>query len=266
MEGRKFRPSLLAGMLPGMSFAEKAVLITGGANGFGRATGARLAGEGAHVVLADIEEEAGRQAAEEIGGEFIQCDVRDPEASVAAVDFTVEKFGGLDIAFLNAGISTGCGLVESFDLELYRRAMQINLDGVVFGINAAVPAMRRRGGGSIVATASLAGLTAVPFDPIYAANKHGVVGLVRSAGPVYELESIRINGICPGFSDTRIIDGFKEGLVSEGIPIIEVEHVVDGIVDLMASPESGNCHFVQAGMDPQEFRFRNIPGPKAAEA
>lgn len=248
-----------------MSFEDRVVLITGGANGFGRATGARLAGAGAKVVLADIEEEAGREAASEIGAEFVKCDVRDPKQSVAAVDFAVREFGGLDVAFLNAGVSTGCGLVETFDLELYRRAMQINLDGVVFGINAAVPAMRRRGGGSIVATASLAGLTAVPFDPIYAANKHGVVGLVRSAGPVYALESIRVNAICPGFADTRIIDGFKEGLENEGIPIIEVEHVVGGILDLIDSPESGVCHFVQAGMEPQEFRFRNIPGPRSGE-
>lgn len=245
-----------------MNFEDRVVLITGGANGFGRATGARLAADGAKVVLADIEAEAGRAAAAEIGAEFVECDVRDPEASFAAVEFAVDRFGGLDVALLNAGVSTGCGLAEAFDLDLYRRAMQINLDGVVFGINAAVPAMRRRGGGSIVATASLAGLTAVPFDPVYAANKHGVVGLVRSAGPVYAPEGIRVNAICPGFANTRIIDDIKEGLVGGGVPIIEVEDVVDGVVELIDSSDSGVCHFVQAGMESQEFRFRNIPGPK----
>lgn len=249
-------------MLSGMSFEQRVVLITGGANGFGRAVGARLAADGARVVLADVEEETGREAAAEIGAEFVSCDVRDPDSSLAAVEFAVSKFGGLDVALLNAGIATGCGLVESFDLERYRRAMQVNLDGVVFGINAAVPAMRERGGGSIVATASLAGLTAVPFDPIYSANKHAVVGLVRSAGPVYALENIRVNAICPGFAETRIIDGFREGLVGEGIPIIEVEEVVDGMINLIESPESGVCHFVQAGREAQEFRFRNVPGPR----
>ena len=249
-----------------MSFSEKVVLITGGANGLGRATAARLAAAGAKVVLADIEEGPGQEAAEEIGGSFIHCDVREPEQNEQAVAFAVETHGGLDMAFLNAGVSTGCGLDENFDLELYRRAMAINIDGVVFGLNAAIPALRRRGGGSIVATASLAGLTAVPFDPIYAANKHAVVGLVRSVGPAYALESIKVNGICPGFADTRIIDGFKENLESGGVPIIPVEHVVDGIEALFLSEDSGVCHFVQAGMDPQEFRFRNIPGPKAATA
>lgn len=249
-----------------MSFEERVVLITGGANGLGRATGARLAAAGAKVVLADIEEDRGQEAAAEIGASFIRCDVREPEQNEQAVAYAVETHGGLDMAFLNAGVATGCGLDDSFDLELYRRAMSVNLDGVVFGLNAVIPALRRRGGGSVVATASLAGLTAVPFDPIYAANKHAVVGLVRSAGPAYALESIRVNGICPGFADTRIIDGFKDNLESGGVPIIPVEHVVDGIETLFLSEESGVCHFVQAGMEPQEFRFRNIPGPRAAEA
>ena len=246
-----------------MEFEGRVALVTGGANGLGRATAARLAGAGAKVVLADIETGPGEEAAAEIGAEFVETDVSRPEASEAAVAVAVGKFGGLDLAFLNAGVATGCGLAEHFDLELYRRAMGVNLDGVVFGINAVVPAMRERGGGSIVATASLAGLAAVPYDPIYAANKHAVVGLARSLGPVLLEEGIRFNAICPGFSATRIIDPIKDGLSEGGVPVIPVEKVVDGVVGLFGLEAGGECHFVQAGMEPQEFRFRNVPGPRS---
>ena len=246
-----------------MSFEGKVALITGGANGLGRATAERLVEAGAKVVLADIEADAGNRAADEIGAEFIPTDVSDPDASVAAVAYTVGKFGGLDLAFLNAGVTTGCGVGEFFDLEKYRRAMGVNLDGVVFGVNAVLPAIRARGGGSIIATASLAGLTGTPPDPIYAANKHAVVGLVRSLGPVYELEGIRVNAICPGYSDTRIIEDFRDDLIGEGLPIIPVSEVVDAITALFESPEAGQCVFVQAGREAQPFGFRNIPGPRA---
>ena len=241
----------------------KVALITGGANGIGRATAARLRGAGAEVVLADVEVESGEAAAAELGAEFVRCDVAVPEDSARAVERAVERFGGLDLAFLNAGVSTGAGLVEQFDPELYRRAMAINLDGVVFGLNAVVPALRERGGGAIVATSSLAGLTAVPFDPVYAANKHAVVGLVRSMGPVLAPEGIRLNAICPGFADTRIVDPLRDGLAEGGVPLIPVERVVDGVVGLLTGDDAGTCHFVQAGMEPQEFRFRNLPGPRA---
>ena len=249
-------------MNSGEQFEGKVALVTGGANGLGRATAARLAGVGARVVLADVEEETGRVAADQIGAGFIHTDVTDPAASEAAVAFAVEQFGGLDIAFLNAGVSTGCGLVESFDLEKYRRAMGVNLDGVVFGLNAVVPAMRERGGGAIVATSSLAGLAPVPFDPVYAANKHAVIGLTRSLGPVLAGEGIHFNAICPGFADTRIIADFRDALVEGGIPVIPVEEVVDAILGLFALDAGGECHFVQAGLDAQEFRFRNVPAPR----
>ena len=249
-------------MNPGEQFEGKVALVTGGANGLGRATAARLAGVGARVVVADVEEETGRVAASQIGAEFIHTDVTDPAASEAAVAFAVKEFGGLDIAFLNAGVSTGCGLVENFDIEKYRRAMGVNLDGVVFGLNAAVPAMRERGGGAIVATSSLAGLAPVPFDPVYAANKHAVIGLARSMGPVLATEGIHFNAICPGFADTRIIADFRDSLVEGGIPVIPVEEVVDAVLGLFGLDAGGECHFVQAGMDAQEFRFRNVPGPR----
>jgi len=246
-----------------MDFEGKVALVTGAANGLGRATAARLAGEGAKVVVADIESGTGQEAAAEIGAEFIQADVSRPEASEAAVSLAMEKFGGLDLAFLNAGIATNCGLIEHFDLDTYRRAMGVNLDGVVFGLNAVVPAMRERGGGAIVATSSLAGLAPVPYDPIYAANKHAVAGLTRSLGPVLLPEGIHFNAICPGFADTRIIDPIKGGLTEGGIPVIPVETVVDAVIGLFGLEAGGECHFVQAGMEAQQFRFRNVPGPRA---
>lgn len=246
-----------------MELNGKVALITGGANGFGRAVGTRLREAGAKVVLADIESGPGEAAAAEIGAEFVRCDVTVPEDSAAAVAAAVERFGGLDLAFLNAGITTGTGLVDGFDLELYRRAMAVNLDGVVFGLNAVVPALRERSGGAIVATSSLAGLAPVPYDPVYAANKHAVVGLTRSMGPVLAAEGIRLNAICPGFADTRIVNGIREGLAEGGIPLIPVETVVDGVIGLFTGEDAGTCRFVQAGMEPQEFRFRNVPGPRA---
>lgn len=245
-----------------MELSGKVALITGGANGFGRATGRRLREAGAEVVLADIETGPGERAAAEMGSTFVRCDVTVPQDMADAVRFTTERFGGLDLAFLNAGITTGTGLVDGFDLELYRRAMAVNLDGVVFGLNAVVPAMRGRGGGAIVATSSLAGLTAAPFDPVYAANKHAVVGLTRSLGPALAAEGIRLNAICPGFADTRIVDPLRDGLAEGGVPLIPVESVVDGVMSLLAGDDAGTCHFVQAGMEPQKFRFRNVPGPR----
>src|SRR5690606_16103917 len=133
------------------------------------------------------------------------CDVREFDENKAAVAVAVERFGGLDIAFLNAGVAYGRDLDEGFDLDAYRRAMGINLDGVVFGVHAALPALRARGGGDIIATASMAALTATPFDPVYGANKAAVVGLVRALGPTYADEGIRVNALCPSWADTAIL-------------------------------------------------------------
>ena len=135
-----------------------------------------------------------------------------------AVAAAVEAFGGLHIAHLNAGVTSWCGMGDDFDPEAYRRSMSINLDGVVYGIAAARPAIKASGGGTIVATASMAGLVATPFDPIYAANKHAVVGLARSLGPVYEPEGIRIDSLCPSFAYTNIIKGSEQTLLDMGFP------------------------------------------------
>jgi len=243
-------------------FDGKVALITGGAGGFGAAAARRLAGLGASVVVADVDTAVGERVAQEAGGVFVRCDVSDPAESEAAVAAAVERFGGLDIAFLNAGVATGCGLDDDFDLERYRIAMGVNLDGVVFGMHAAIPALRARGGGDIVATASLAGLGPVPFDPIYGANKHAVVGLVRAAAPIYADRRIRINAVCPGFADTRILGGWREYLAGSDVTLLRPDDVADALVAVLSADGTGECWFVQPGREPAPYAFRGVPGPR----
>jgi NAD(P)-dependent dehydrogenase (short-subunit alcohol dehydrogenase family) len=237
-------------------------LITGGAHGIGEGVARRLGSHGVKVVIADVDDVAGRALAGSIGGHYVHCDVGDFEQCRRAVDEAVRHFGGLDIAHLNAGITSGCSIGEDFDLARYRRAMAINLDGVVFGVQAALPALQARGGGRIVCTASLAGLVAVPGEPFYAANKHAVVGLVRSLGPTLAAQSIVINALCPAFADTAIIDNIRELLSSLQVSLIPVEAVVDAFMAILASEESGQCWYVQPGRPSAPFAFRGAPGPR----
>ncbi len=245
-----------------MDMDGRVALVTGGASGLGEATARALAAAGVAVVVADLDADGGERVAGELGGSFIRTDVCDLDANLAAVAFAVERHRGLDYAFLNAGVSTGCGVGEDFDLALYRRAMGANLDGVVFGAHAVLPALRARGGGAIVATASLAGLTAVPFDPIYAANKHAVVGLARSLGPGLAGDGIRFNAICPGFAESKIIAPIREALVEQGVSIIPAETVAGAVMTLFAGEMTGECWFVQPGREPEPFAFRHVPGPR----
>ena len=240
----------------------KVALITGGSNGIGEGVARSLAEHGARVVIADIDVARGQSVAEEIEGRFIRTDVTDPAASTAAVALAVEAFGGLHIAHLNAGVSSWCGMGADFDPEAYRRSMSINLDGVVYGVAAARPAIKASGGGTIVATASMAGLVPAPFDPIYAANKHAVVGLARSLGEVYEPEGIRIHALCPSFAHTNIIKGSEQTLLDMGFPIIEVADVVAAFHRILQAETTGQCWYVVAGRDSEPFAFRRAPGPR----
>jgi len=242
--------------------AGKVAWITGGAQGFGEGVARRLAGRGAKVMISDINEDSGAKVANDIGGEFVRCDVSDLEHCKAAVTATVDTFGQLDISFLNAGIATAEQPDETFDLASYRRAMGINLDGVVFGAHASYLAMKPAGGGDIIATASLAGLVGTAFDPIYGANKHGVVGLVRAIGQSWPNHGIRVNAICPGFADTAIVDPMREVLAQGGITLLTVDAVVDAFMAALSSGQSGECWYVQPGRQSEPFRFRGVPGPR----
>jgi NAD(P)-dependent dehydrogenase (short-subunit alcohol dehydrogenase family) len=239
-------------------------LITGGASGIGAGVARRLSERGADVMIADLDE-GGREVADDIDGAFVRCDVRDLGSNREAVAACVERFGGLDVAVLNAGVTSGMQLDDDFDVERYRHVMGVNLDGVVFGVVAALPALRARGGGQIVATASLAGLTAVPFDPLYVANKHAVVGLVRSLGLAHHGDGIRVNAVCPGFADTPLLGGMHEVLEGAGFPILEVDDVVAAFEAVIDGEGTGECWFVQAGRPSEPFGFRRVPGPRVGE-
>jgi NAD(P)-dependent dehydrogenase (short-subunit alcohol dehydrogenase family) len=244
-------------------FEGKVAWITGGAQGFGAGVARRLASLGAAVVISDVNRESGESVAGEIGGTFVPCDVSQLAECKAAVARVVAEHGRLDVAYLNAGVTTGCLLDETFDPALYRRAMGVNLDGVVFGAHAVFGAMKASGGGDIVATASLAGLVGTGFDPVYGANKHAVVGLVRAIGDDWPQYGVRVNALCPGFADTAIVDPMRDVLAAGGIPLIPVQAVVDAFVAAATSGRSAECWYVQPGRPSEPFRFRGVPGPRA---
>jgi NAD(P)-dependent dehydrogenase (short-subunit alcohol dehydrogenase family) len=245
----------------GTSTGARRALVTGGASGFGAEVARQLVARGDSVVLCDVDEAGGKAVADELGATFLPCDVSDFDAVLATTEAAESALGGLDLFFLNAGISTGCGVGDDFDLATYRRANGVNLDGVVFGVHAALPALRRRGGGTIVATASLAGLTGAAIDPVYCANKHAVVGLVRALGPVLEPDGVRINAFCPSYAETKIITPVKSELAADGIPVIPVQTAGQAVLTMFDAPETGQAFLLQAGRELMVYRFRGVPGP-----
>ena len=179
------------------------------------------------------------------------------------VDAVTSRFGGIDLAHLNAGVVTGEADITKVTDDIYRRAVGVNVDGVFFGVRALVPAMAARGGGAIVATASLAGLIGFSPDPIYCLTKHAVVGLVRSLVPQLAEHGITVNAVCPSIVDTPLIDDMRQLLEGSGFPLIDVAAVSEAVVDRLAGEETGQAMVIQAGREAIPFRFARPPGPRA---
>jgi NAD(P)-dependent dehydrogenase (short-subunit alcohol dehydrogenase family) len=238
----------------------KVALVTGGASGIGRATAERLAVDGAAVVVADVDETLGKDAAEACGGRFVAADVSEPAAWSALVAGIGEHEGGLDVACLNAGVTTGEGDLAALTDAQYRRIMGVNVDGVVFGVRAVLPAMTGRGGGAIVVTASMAGLLPFPPDPIYTVTKHAVVGLVRALGVALP-PGVTINAICPGVVDTPLLGAeAKSMLEAVGYPLIPPSQIAEGVVAAVASGATGEAWVCQPGRAAERFAFAFPPG------
>ena len=155
-------------------------------------------------MIVDRQADAAAAVADELGGVAHVADVSRSDAWPEIVAAAIDRFGGIDIAHLNAGIAIGVSDMGALTDEDYRRIMGVNVDGVVFGARAVIPEMLRRGGGHVVATSSLAGVIAFPGDPIYTATKHTVVGLVRSLAKTLVDQNVTINAVSPGLVDTPL--------------------------------------------------------------
>ncbi len=213
-------------------------LVTGSAGGIGSAIVRKLEREGFEVKGLDL-----------VNG----FDVTDPEAW--------EQVGSVDLACLNAGVLTGSNDIAHLTDDEYRRAVGVNVDGVVYGVRRLDRVMPR--GSTIVVTASLAGLVGIPDDPIYGLTKHAVVGFVRSVAEQLAERGIRIQAVCPGWADTGLMpNGFKQELTDRGFRLLRPEDVADGVWAAYESEGTGGAWIVQPGRDPLLYGFKGVPGPR----
>jgi len=196
-------------------FDGKVALVTGAASGIGRAAALLFAKHGAKVTVADMTRPAGEKVAAEIkaqGGDaiFVECDVTNHNAIRAMVKTTVDRFGRLDTAFNNAGITHSKD--AEWDDDAFQKTFAINVTGIMQCMKAEIPEMLKVGGGTIVNMASMTGIiaSAVPSLPAYTASKHAVIGLTKTVALTYARQNVRVNCLCPGITRTPMVQGVMD--------------------------------------------------------
>jgi NAD(P)-dependent dehydrogenase (short-subunit alcohol dehydrogenase family) len=252
-----------------MDFHGKVALITGAGNGIGRATALGFSSRGAKVVIVDHDQAAGEATAgilRQQGGEacFVAADVTRTADVQNYVKFAVETYGSIDCFYNNAGIVGGVAPTAQYDEDMFDRVMAVNVKGVFLGLRHVLPVMIGQGSGAVVNTASVAGLVASPGMPAYVASKHAVIGLTKTAAGEVARSGVRVNCVCPGPIDTRMIHSLESMLnpddpVSVGgryqanIPIgrygtaEEVANVVIFLSSSLASNITGAQYVVDGG-------------------
>jgi NAD(P)-dependent dehydrogenase (short-subunit alcohol dehydrogenase family) len=225
----------------------KVAIITGAGSGIGRATALLLAREGAAIVVADYNEAGAQETVaqiEAVGGKAaaVKADVSKPADLDAMFAFAGRTYGGFDILYNNAGVTTGSPRWPDCSEEQWRRTVEIDLSAVIEGTRKAIPLLRKRGGGVIMSTASLAGLFGFQADPVYAAAKHGVVGLTRALVGL-AAENIRVNCVCPAVVNTPLVTSGVTSLSGPereaaekrlaAMPMLPPEEIAGAVYDLI---------------------------------
>ena len=260
-----------------MQLENKVAIVTGAAQGIGEAYARGIARQGAVVVVADIDESGGGETVAQIeaaGGRaaFVRSDVTGAADAKAMIAFAEETFGGLDILHKNAGITTPRPRFPDADPESWMPVIEINLRGVILGTQFGIAAMKKRGGGAIVNTASLAGIGyGFPPDPVYAASKGGVVLFTASLAPLKDEMNIRVNCVCPGVVDTPMFQRGRDEAPEEQsamaermrlLPVLQPEDVADAVVEFIRDDTlAGRAMWLRNGM-PRELG--RMPQPPAA--
>ena len=238
-----------------MSFEGKVGIVTGAGSGIGEAIARALAAEGVKVVVGDFNATAGQAVADSIGGAFCKVDVTDPAQVKAMVDFAVTKYGRLDYAVNNAGISGPQDAITNIAEDDYLKLIAVNQHSVFYGMKYEIPEILKTKG-AIVNTSSILGLVAERLAVCYTAAKHAVAGMTKAAAVYYAPEGIRINSVHPGFIDTPLLAGLPDEVMN---PIVsahpigrlgkaeEVANVVVFLLSDKASNVVGSQYVVDGG-------------------
>ena len=244
-----------------MRLADKVAVITGGAGGIGRGAAKLFAAEGANVLIADLTEDALEAALREIGSNRVSAcvaDVTKAEDNRRMFEMATERYGGVDIFLANAGIEGVVAPIAETREEDFDRVIAVNVKGVWLGLKYAIPALTTRGGGSIVVTSSVAGITPTPGIASYGASKHAVIGLMRAAAREGAPMNIRVNTVNPAPVDTRMMRTLEAGMspddpeaarerIESTIPLGRYAQPVD-IANVMLFLASDDAAFVTGGI------------------